>query len=315
MIPVTDGVRHRQLRSLMLKSFTPRALETVTQRLRDTTRRLIREALAARTVDFAQDVAAHIPLATICDLLGVPDADRESVLHLTQQALGAEHADQSAKEAWLARNEILLYFAGLAAERRDAPHADVVSLLSGGRIDGVALTDAEVVLNCYSLILGGDETTRLTMSGGVHALIEHPREWRALRDGSVGLDDAVEEILRWTSAAAHIGRTAVEDVELHGRLIHAGDITVGWICSANRDERVFDDPDRFRLARAPNRHLTFGYGAHFCLGAYLARVELRTLLDELRTSVRSMEPAGNERYFYSNFLSGISGLPVTLEPL
>jgi cytochrome P450 len=318
MLPVTDGPRHRQLRRLMLSAFGPRALAVIGEQVRRTAGQLLRDALDAGTVDFATDVSARIPLATICDLLGVPEADRALILDLTSQTLGSELAGRPDEDAWLAKNELLLYFAELAATRRDTPHSDVVSLLATGEIDGMALTDAEVVLNCYSLILGGDETTRLTMSGGVLALMQHPDQWRALREGSVTLESAVEEMLRWTSATAHLGRTAVGDIELHGQRIAAGDVVTGWTCSANRDPRAFDDPDRFDLARfdlarSPNRHLTFGHGPHFCLGAHLARVEIGALLEELRTLVAAVQPAGPPRYFYSNFLTGVSSLPVTLE--
>ena len=312
MLPVTDGRRHRQLRSLMLGAFGPRVLAAVGEQVRRTARRLLAEALDAGTVDFAAAVSARIPLATICDLLGAPEADRALILDLTSQTLGSDLAGRPADEAWLAKNELLLYFAELAAARRAEPRSDVVSLLATGEIDGTPLSDAEVVLNCYSLILGGDETTRLTMSGGVLGLMRHPEQWRALRAGSVALDSAVDEVLRWTSATAHLGRVAVEDVELHGQRIATGDVVTGWTCSANRDPRAFNDPERFDLARSPNRHLAFGHGPHFCLGAHLARVELGVLLDELRTLVAEIEPAGPHRYFYSNFLTGVSSLPVTL---
>ena len=313
MLPVTDGPRHARLRRLLLTAFTPRALRLIGEQVRRTARELLRQAVERGSVDFALDVSAHIPLATICDLLGVPAADRAMVLELTRQTLGSELAGRPAEEGWLAKNELLLYFAELAAQRRDTPHSDVVSVLATAEVGGEPLTDGEVVLNCYSLILGGDETTRLTMTGGLLALIEHPGQWRALREGSVALDTAVEEILRWTSATAHLGRTATVDVELHGRRVRAGDVVTGWTCAANRDPRAFPEPDRFDLARTPNRHLAFGHGSHFCLGAYLARVELSALLDELRAQVCAVEPAGPRRYFYSNFLTGVCSLPVLLK--
>ncbi len=312
MLPVTEGPRHRQLRRLMLGAFGPRVLAAIGEQVRRTAHRLLRDALDAGTVDFAAEVSARIPLATICDLLGVPEADWALILDLTSHTLGSELAGSPAQDSWVAKNELLLYFSELADIRRDVPRADVVSLLATGEIDGAELTEAEVVLNCYSLILGGDETTRLTMSGGVLALLRHPDQWRALREGSVSLETAVDEVLRWTSATAHLGRTAVADVELHGRRIAAGDVVTGWTCSANRDPRAFDQPDRFDLARVPNRHLAFGHGPHFCLGAHLARVEIGALLDVLRTLVAEVEPAGPHRYFYSNFLTGVSSLPVTL---
>ncbi|HEY0636146.1 MAG TPA: cytochrome P450 [Pseudonocardiaceae bacterium] len=314
MLPVTDGPRHAALRRLLLRAFTPRALGVVEEQVRRTTRRLLTEAVARGTVDAAADIAAHIPLATICDLLGVPEADRATVLALTKQVLGSEDGSGDPEDAWLARNEILLYFADLAAERRDTPHADVVSLLATAQVDGVDLSEAEVVLNCYSLILGGDETTRLTMTGGVLALAEHPDQWAALRTGDLDAGRAADEVLRWTTATTHLGRAATTDVDLHGTRIAAGDLVTGWTGAANRDPEVFPDPDRFDLARTPNRHLAFGQGRHFCIGAHLARVQLGVLLDELRATVSAIEVTGPARWFHSNFLSGVSGLPVRLHP-
>jgi cytochrome P450 len=179
-------------------------------------------------------------------------------------------------------------------------------------VDGVRLTDDEVMLNCYSLILGGDETTRLAMVGAVQALIEHPEQWRALKDGSISTASATEEILRWTAPAMHVGRTATEDVDLHGHRIRAGDIVTGWVISANFDETVFANPRTFDLARAPNRHLTFSYGPHFCLGVHLARLEIRALLEALCSTVDRIEAAGTPRPIFSNFLRGFSSLPVRM---
>ncbi|UFQ14057.1 MULTISPECIES: cytochrome P450 [Streptomyces] len=311
MLAVTDGARHARLRAALMKSFSPRALDGVVRSVRTATRGLLEDALERGTCDFAQDVAARIPLRAICDLLDVPEADRGEILALTSAALGSEHADAGPDEAWLARNDILLYFADLAARRRAEPGDDVISVLAACRPGGLPLTDEEIVLNCYSLILGGDETTRLSMIGGVEALLAHPEQWRRLRSGEVTTRSAVEEVLRWTTPALHAGRTAAVDVTLRGRSIAAGDIVTVWNASANFDERVFDRPGRFDLSRTPNKHMSFAYGSHFCLGAYLARVEIETLLDGLRTLVAEMEATGPSSPVYSNFLSGSARLPLS----
>lgn len=313
MLPVTDGTRHAEIRRLLMKEFTPRALRQVVGQVRRTTRRLVLEALERGTCDVAGDIAAHIPLATMCDLLNVPAPDREFILGLTMSVLGSDEGTAATEDTWLARNEILLYFAELATKRRESPHADVVSMLVTTRIGGKPLTEAEVVLNCYSVILGGDETTRLSMTGAVFALTEYPDQWSALRGGEAGTDTATEEVLRWTCVPAHFGRTAIRDVVVGGQRIAAGDIVTGWLCSANRDEDVFGEPDRFDLARTPNKHLSFGHGPHFCLGAYLGRAQIGALLDELRTHVGRIEPRGPVRHIYSNFFQGISSLPVALK--
>jgi cytochrome P450 len=310
MVPVTDGPHHAAMRKLLSSAFAPRYLEPVERRVRAETARLLADAVERGRCDFARDVAAHVPVATICGLLGVPAEDQPFLLGQTSAALSSDVPGQPASESWRARNEILLYFTSLTQERRKAPRDDVISLLA----NSTAMTPDEAILNCYSLIIGGDETTRLSMVGAVAAFVEHPDQWELLRRGEVTVEAAVEEVLRWTTPAMHAGRTATEDVTLHGRHIRAGDIVTLWNTSANRDESVFPGPDRFHVRRSPNRHLAFGYGAHFCLGAALARIELAALLDALRTTVSRIEPAGAAQRIYSTFLTGYSSLPVTLEP-
>ncbi|MEV6001717.1 cytochrome P450 [Streptomyces griseomycini] len=314
MLAVTDGRPHQALRSALLKPFSPRSLEVVVESVRRGTRRLVAEAVERGTVDFAADVAAHIPLAAICDLLGVPAADRGHIISLTSSALSSADGVPDEEATWSSRNGLLLYFSELAADRRRKPYDDVVSLLVSREIDGRPLTHEEIVFNCYSIIMGGHETTRFAMVGGLHALMERPDQWRALKSGAVGTASAVEEVLRWTTPALHSGRTAAQDVLLGDRFVEEGDIVTAWMASANRDERVFDRPDDFDLSRSPNKHLSFAYGPHFCLGAFLARAELSALLESLRDLVAGAEPAGEPAHVYSNFLSGLSALPVALRP-
>ncbi|WP_328975039.1 cytochrome P450 [Streptomyces canus] len=313
MLAITDGDRHRELRRILMSAFTPRALQPVVASVRGTVDRLLREAIDKGSCDFAADVAAGIPLGAICDLLGVPESDRAHVLSLTSSALGSHDADGTAADAWIAKSEILLYFANLARDRRDSGHADVIALLAGSKVNGFPLDDDEIMLNCYSLILGGDETARLSMVGAALALVEHPDQWQALKQGDAGVDTAVEEILRWTTPALHSGRTATTDTEIAGRPIRSGDIVTVWNASANHDEQVFDDPGRLRLDRTPNKHCTFAYGPHFCLGAYLARAEIGAVLEGLRDLVEDMEQTGPSKPVYSNFLSGLGSLPLALK--
>ncbi|WP_326671221.1 cytochrome P450 [Streptomyces canus] len=313
MLAITDGDRHRELRRILMSAFTPRALQPVVASVRRTVDRLLREAIDKGSCDFAADVAAGIPLGAICDLLGVPESDRAHVLSLTSSALGSHDADGTAADAWIAKSEILLYFANLARDRRDSGHADVIALLAGSKVNGFPLDDDEIMLNCYSLILGGDETARLSMVGAALALVEHPDQWQALKQGEAGVDTAVEEILRWTTPALHSGRTATTDTEIAGRPIRSGDIVTVWNASANHDEQVFDDPGRLRLDRTPNKHCTFAYGPHFCLGAYLARAEIGAVLEGLRDLVEDMEQTGPSKPVYSNFLSGLGSLPLALK--
>ncbi|MFD7665832.1 cytochrome P450 [Streptomyces sp. NPDC059788] len=314
MLAVTDGHRHRELRKIMLKAFSPRALDRIGERVRANTRALVAEAAERGSCDFAADIAGRIPMGTIADLLGVPAADREFLLTLTKEALSSDAEGVDELDALMARNEILLYFGELVAERRKSPADDVISVLAGGEIDGQRLTEDEMVLNCYSLIIGGDETSRLSMIDSVRTLSRHPGQWRMLRDGDVALGTAAEEVLRWATPAMHFGRTCRADTDLAGVRITAGEPVTLWHSSGNRDESVFDDPYTFALDRSPNKHMTFGYGPHFCLGAHLARVEVCELLSALREFTTGFEVTGEPRRIHSNFLTGFSSLPVRFEP-
>jgi cytochrome P450 len=314
MLAVTDGRHHTELRKLLLQAFAPRALEDVVRRVRETTRRLLTEAVERGQCDFAHDVASAIPLDTICDLLDVPPGDRQEVLSLTKSALASDYESPEAGEDWMARSEILMYFSDLLETRRRSPGSDPISLMATAEVAGQPLDDDEIILNCYSLIMGGDETSRLAMIGAVRAFIDYPDQWAALKSGSVAIESAGEEVLRWTTPTMHFGRAATADMQLRGRQIRAGDLVTLWLASANRDEEVFPEADLFDLARSPNKHLALGYGPHFCLGAYLGRVEINAVLDGLRTLVGRIEEAGPGRRIYSNFLTGMSSLPVTLTP-
>ncbi|NEE30274.1 cytochrome P450 [Streptomyces sp. SID7982] len=314
MLAVTDGQRHRELRNLMLKAFAPRVLEPVVAKVQERTNRLVRSAVEAGDCDFAKDVAEHIPMATIADLLGVPAADRDDLLVLTKEALSTEDESSSADEAVVARNELLFYFAELAAIRRKDPREDVLSILTTSTIHGEPLTEQEIIFNCYSIIIGGDETSRLSMISGMRALMQHPEQWQRLLSGDVTVDSAVEEVLRWASPAMHFGRRVRQDTEIQGRLLRAGDVVTLWNSSANYDDGLFADPGTFDLGRTPNKHVAFGYGPHFCPGAYLGRAEIAALLTALRTHVSHAVPNGPARPILSNFLHGYSSLPVSLSP-
>ncbi|MGW0810964.1 cytochrome P450 [Nonomuraea sp. NPDC002799] len=318
MLAVTDGKRHQDLRNVLLKAFSPRALAYVAERVRSNTRDRVRAGLELGTCDFAADVAEKIPINTISDLLGVPDGDRDLLLRLTKTALSSDtesdDPEEAAEESLMARNEILLYFDDLVTERRARPREDVISTLVQAVVDGRPVSPDDVVFNCYSLIIGGDETSRLTMIGMVPALSGNPDQWAALKSGEVSVQSAVEEILRWVSPAMHFGRAAVRDVTIRGQDIAAGDIVTLWNSAANRDEDVFTDPEGLNLARTPNRHASFGYGPHFCLGAYLGRTEIGAMLEALRDLVDEMHITAEPERLRSNLLSGITSLQVKLTP-
>jgi cytochrome P450 len=313
MLAVTDGEHHADLRKLLIRAFAPRVLDGVAQGVRKLTRQLLTEAVERGECDFARDIASTIPLQTICELLNIPAADRKEILKLTKSALASDYEAPDAGVDRVARGEILLYFSDLVRERRKAPGYDPISLMAAGLVGGKRLEEDDIILNCYSLIMGGDETSRLAMIGAVQALIGNPEQWLALKNHEVSLASASEEVLRWTTPTMHFGRTALSESELGGRPVASGDIVTLWFSSGNHDESAFSEPARFDLGRSPNKHLSLGYGRHFCLGAYLGRIEIAAMLDGLRTLVDSMEQSGSERRIYSNFLSGMSSLPVVMK--
>lgn len=312
MLAVTDGKRHGELRRLLMRAFSPRLLEDTGRRVRETVRGLLVDVADQGHCDFAKDVASVIPLQTICDLLNVPVQDRNEVLALTKAALASDYENPEMAADRIARSSILEYFNELVVARRKSPGLDPISLMATAEVDGRPLDDEDIVLNCYSLIMGGDETSRLAMIGAVDAFIRYPDQWAALKDGAAPVQNATEEVLRWTTPTMHFGRTATIDVEVRGCNITAGDLVTLWLVAGNRDPDVFPEPDRFDITRTSNKHLALGHGPHFCLGAYLGRIEINAMLEGLRTGVRDMATAGPARPVYSNFLQGVSSLPITL---
>lgn len=204
------------------------------------------------------------------------------------------------------------YFTELMYQRMDSPADDLVSALVTGQIDGELLTEEEVLLNCDNLLVGGTENVRLAVSSGLRVFLDHSDDWERLRTERELLPTAVEEVLRFTSTATHVMRTVTEPVLLRDQRLDAGDRVVLWIPSANRDERVFTDPDRFDITRTPNRHLALGAGQHFCLGGMLARAEMRIFFSELLDMVKTVEQTGPAVPVESIVVNGLEHLPVRL---
>lgn len=327
MLIVTDPPTHPRLRKLMNAAFVPRVVSTLEASMRRVVEPLIESALARDDIDFVSEIAAILPAAIICEIMNIPQSEGSTMIRLTSQAFGASvgtartRAETAACPAMgtsafelsktEAHGEILLYYADLVAQRRQNPGDDVVSALIQGELEGRPLTDEEILLNCDGLLTGANETTRHASAAGLKALIENPEEWRRLKEGLVDIETAVDEVLRYTSPALHVMRMAKRDVSVGGQQVRAGEAVVIWNSSVNRDETVFPDPDRFDLSRTGNRHLTFGIGPHFCLGAPLARVELKVLLEVLAEKVTEMEIVGDVKRLRSNFMWGIEHLPVS----
>ena len=308
-LALTDPPRHRRLRALVDEWFAVRSIRALEPELREITRGVVDRALDRGNVDFVADVAARVPLYVICQMMGVPETDWERLYELTSQAFGG--GDPLTRR--FAHLEILGYFETLHAAKAANPGDDLVSVLATAEVDGERLSPDDVILNCDNLLVGGTENTRIAAAGGMLAFLERPGQWQALATDRDLLPSAVEEVLRWTSTATHIMRTAVRPVEIHGRTIEAGDKVVFWLPSANRDERVFDDPDVFDVRRQPNRHLALGFGEHFCLGSVLARAELRLLYGELLGREVRVEADGEPELLDSIVVNGPGRLPVVLK--
>ncbi|RMI30440.1 cytochrome P450 [Nocardia stercoris] len=314
---VTDPPRHSQLRRVMNSAFGPRATASLAEAMREIIEPLVDEALEKGTVDFVGEIAAQLPAAIICEIMALPQSERHMLVGLTSRVFGASvdgstgcPVDEIDKTA--ASSEIFMFYDDLIHHRRKHLGDDVVSALLQGEIDGRKLTDEEIIRNCDGLLTGATETTRHASSHGFLALIENPDQWQRLKTGDAEVATAVEEILRYTSPALHSLRMAKRDVLVGSQQVRAGEPVVVWNTSANRDDAVFPDGDRFDVGRTIGRHLVFGIGEHFCIGAPLARTELTVLLRTLVDKVRTPELAGEIERLHSNFMWGLNYLPVAL---
>lgn len=314
MLSLTEGKRHREVKRTLMSTFSLKGLESLSEVIRRSARQLVQEIAEEGGGDFALKVAKQIPLQAICELLGVPAVERERIFTLVSSMVASEDPDQPFGEAWEAKNDVLLYFSVLADKRLDAPTDDIVSKLIGKDGQAINLSKEEAIFNCYSLILGGGETTRMAISGGLLAFMENPGEWDSYINGEVSTSKVVDEVLRWTSPSMHLARTAVNDLSIGNSTLRKGDVVTVWNVSANRDESVFDDSNEFDVSRVHNPHTALGAGAHFCLGSHLAKIEIGAVLEAVRDLVSEFALSGPPRRIYSNFLGGINYLPVTIRP-
>jgi cytochrome P450 len=315
-----DPPEHREHRHLASPWFKPRTIRRMEQRVAEVSRQLL-DALAQgggeSECDFVAAVAAPAPLKMIAEMLGVPEQDEAVLLRLTNELFGAQDAEfqrdqDDAQQTFMATAaQIFGYFAQLFEERRREPREDLLSVMAHqGRIRGEPVSVLDAVSLCFVIATAGHETTRNAISGGLLALIEHPGEWKRLRDDPRLLESAVDEIIRWASPVVHFARTANQDCELRGRRIAKGDTLAMFYPSANRDEEVFVAADAFRVDRAPNPHLSFGIGEHFCLGTPLARLEIRILFEQLLARLEAAELAGPPERLRASLVGGLKHLPI-----
>ena len=321
-----DPPYHTRLRSIVNKAFTPRAISAYEPRIRELVREILDRAFEQEEFDYVAEVSMETPMWVLCEIMGTPVEDRRHLIRLGDAMLGNTDPDLAGEftfgQADLtdyanlpfsspAALEMFEYGHRLAAARREQPRQDITTRLIEADVDGDRLSEHEFDLFFLLLVTAGNETTRHIISHGTHALLTNPGETERLVADPALVPTAVEEVLRWGSSLLHFRRTATRDVELHDGMIRENDKVLLWYISANRDESQFPDPLRFDVGRTPNRHVAFGLGGpHFCLGAHLARLELRVFLEELLPYLPHLELAGEPERLRSNFFHGIKRMPV-----
>jgi cytochrome P450 len=322
----TDPPEHTRLRAVVNRGFTPRAVAAYEDLLRELTRVILDRALPLGEFDFIEEIAKMLPIRVLCEILGVPQDDNNLLIEWGDRMIANTDPETGAVDPRSPESEryrllpfrspaaldVFEYGHRLAAERRRHPKDDLVTKLATWKDEsGRQLTEREFDTMFLILVVAGNETTRQAIAHGMRALMEHPDQLERLREQPALLRTGVDEILRWSSPVLHFRRTATRDVELRDTLIRSGDKVVVWFVSANRDEEVFEDPFRFDLGRRPNDHVAFGKGGpHFCLGAHLAKLELKVMFEELLPRLGSIEATGPARRIHSNFTNALKAMPV-----
>ncbi|MGV0852878.1 cytochrome P450 [Mycolicibacterium phlei] len=313
-----DEPQHRDFRAIGANWFRPKAMRDLKVRIDELAKRFV-DGMVERApeCDFVQEVAVNYPLYVIMSMLGIPESDFAQMLKYTQELFGTDDAElqrsDSLEESMAVLLEMFGYFNELTAARRANPTEDLASAIANATINGEPLSDIDTVSYYLIIATAGHDTTSAVISGGLHALIEHPDQLERLRGDMHLLPLAVEEMIRWVTPVKEFMRTAQRDTEIRGVPIAAGESVLLSYASSNRDEEVFDDPFRFDIARDPNRHNAFGYGVHFCLGAALARMELYSFFNELVPRLKSVELAGTPEHIATTFVGGLKHLPIRYE--
>jgi cytochrome P450 len=310
-----DDPQHRVVRAIGADWFRPKAMRALKIRVDELARNYVDKMMeVGPECDFAQEVAVNYPLYVIMSLLGIPESDFPRMLKLTQELFGSDDSEfkrGSTNEDQLpALLDMFQYFNGVTAARREHPTEDLASAIANARIDGEPLSDIETVSYYLIVATAGHDTTSATISGGLHALIENPDQLRRLRGNLDLMPLATEEMIRWVTPVKEFMRTAAEDTTVRGVPIAAGESVLLSYVSGNRDDDVFDVPFRFDVGRDPNKHLAFGYGVHFCLGAALARMEVNSFFTELLPRLKSIELTGAAQFVATTFIGGLKHLPV-----
>ncbi|CAN3130893.1 cytochrome P450 [Mycobacterium sp. smrl_JER01] len=303
-----DAPEHTRLRKIVSRLFTPRAIAGMESKLADAAREIVRAAAHKDGGNFVDDIAMTLPLLAIADLIGVPEADRERLFHWTNAIMNTDDPDFDS-DPTTANAELMGYAYNMAEERRRCPADDIVTRLIQADIDGESLGEVEFAFFVILLAVAGNETTRNAMTHGMNAFFDNPEQWELFKRERP--ETAVDEIIRWATPVHCFQRTALEDVELGGVTISAGQRAGLFYSSANFDEAVFEDPFSFDILRDPNPHLAFGgNGAHFCIGANLARMEIKLMFNELADQIPDIAKVAEPQRLRSGWINGVKDLPV-----
>ena len=306
-----DPPEHTQLRKIISRGFTPRAIGALEDALGERARRIVREAVDTGAGNFVDQIAAQFPLEVIGDMLGIPTEDRQQIFDWTNQMTGSEDLDlaRADDDPEAAATEVLTYSMGLAADRRENPRDDIVTKLVNADVDGRGLTDDEFGFFVIALAVAGNETTRNATAHGMNAFFDNPDQWELWKEQRPST--MMDEVTRWATPVISFQRTALEDVELGGVRIEKGQRVGLFYASANYDDDVFTDPFTFDITRSPNPHLAFGgHGAHYCIGANLARMEIRQVFDAVADLAPDIRRTGEVKRLRSGWLNGVKELPV-----
>lgn len=314
-----DDPQHLLRRKLVNAGFTRKRVRDRAKSIDALCDTLIDAVCQRGSCDFVRDLAAPLPMAVIGDMLGVAPEDRDTLLAWSDDmvvALSSVATEESLLAAATALTAYNEFMAGFVAQRRREPADDLVSVLIAADVDGEQLTDEQIYAETLLILIGGDETTRHTLSGGTAELSRHPEQWQAVREDPDLLPGAVEEMLRWTSPIKNMCRTLTADTDFHGTALHEGEKILLLFESANFDETVFGDPDVFRIDRNPNNHVSFGFGTHFCLGNQLARLELTAMTRRVLARLPDLRLADGAELPLrpANFVSGLEAMPVEFTP-
>ncbi|MCW2494100.1 cytochrome P450 [Jatrophihabitans sp.] len=307
-----DAPQHTRMRAIISRGFTPRAVSNLKDALSTRAMNIVRTALESGEGDFVRDVACELPLQAIAELLGVPQEDRMKLFDWSNMMVSYDDPDFDPEDGQTASFEMLSYFMEVAEERKDNPQNDIVTKLVTADIDGQELTSDEFGFFTILLSVAGNETTRNAISHGMIAFMENPDQWELYKKERP--ETTADEIVRWSTPVVSFQRTAKEDVELGGQLIKAGDRVGMYYAAANFDPDVFDDPYTFNILRDPNPHLGFGgTGAHYCIGANLARMEMNLIFNAIADVLPDLSLLGDPERLRSGWLNGIKKMPMSYQ--